>query len=94
MQSRFAVVLLSCFFVGCQDLADLALSQTEEATQHDADFEADLVVKDEQFSKKLALGDRAPDFEVELLGGNRLRLSEHVAGANGPTILLFDRAHW
>ncbi len=40
------------------------------------------------------VGDQAPDFEVEIRGGQRMRLSDHLASAPGPTILLFSRAHW
>ena len=42
----------------------------------------------------LAVGTSAPDFEVEALGGDTVRLTDYVAASSGPTILLFDRAHW
>ena len=42
----------------------------------------------------LAVGDKAPDFEIEALGGESLRLSSHCVASKGPIILLFDRAHW
>lgn len=44
--------------------------------------------------KPLEVGELAPDFAVEALGGKTLRLSEHLALAAGPTIVLFNRAHW
>ncbi len=49
---------------------------------------------DEENARKLAVGDKAPDFEVEVLGGESLRLSSFLGEANGPTVLLFNRAHW
>lgn len=49
---------------------------------------------DQQAAKKISVGDRAPDFEIPQLGTDLLKLSEHVRKSEGPTILLFDRAHW
>ena len=49
---------------------------------------------DEEHARKLAVGDKAPDFEVEVLGGESLRLSSYFGDGNGPTVLLFNRAHW
>ena len=45
-------------------------------------------------SQQLVAGGKAPDFEVELMGGKQLKFSEHLASSKGPTILLFNRAHW
>ena len=42
----------------------------------------------------IAIGHDAPDFQVELLGSKLLKLSDHVKKCEGPTILLFARAHW
>lgn len=41
----------------------------------------------------LKVGDSAPDFEIEALGGEQIRLADFL-GQDRPTILLFDRAHW
>ena len=45
-------------------------------------------------TRLLSVGSKVPDFEVEVLGGETLKLSHYVAESSGPTILLFDRAHW
>ncbi len=45
-------------------------------------------------NERLAVGDLAPDFEFEMMGGERLTFSQYRKDANGPTVLLFDRAHW
>ena len=49
---------------------------------------------EEEDARKLVVGDKAPDFEVEVLGGESLRLSSYFGDASGPTVLLFNRAHW
>ncbi len=45
-------------------------------------------------ARGLKVGDQAPDFQVEVSGGESFRLSKHLLQAKGPTVLLFDRAHW
>ena len=42
----------------------------------------------------LKVGDKAPDFEVETLGGGKFKLSDQYGADAKPTILLFNRAHW
>jgi hypothetical protein len=44
--------------------------------------------------EKLAVGDMAPNFRVEVLGGKFLDFHDFLDEASGPTLLLFDRAHW
>ena len=63
-------------------LDDLANSDSDSAQVEDEDV------------GQLAVGDKAPDFEVEVLGGELLRLSSYLGDASGPTVLLFNRAHW
>ncbi len=50
-------------------------------------------VEDEDVGK-LVVGDKAPAFEIEVMGGDLLRFSSYFGGSSGPTVLLFDRAHW
>ena len=45
-------------------------------------------------SKELAVGDKAPDFEVTTLAGNKWKLSSRFGEDGKPTILLFSRANW
>lgn len=40
----------------------------------------------------LAIGDRAPDFQLRRAGGGALRLREHLA--RGDVVLVFYRGHW
>lgn len=42
----------------------------------------------------VAVGRKAPDFDVEILGGETLTLSSLFGDGQPPTVLLFDRAHW
>ena len=58
------------------------------------DSDADAAQVEDEVVGKLAVGDKAPDFEIEVMGGDLLRFSSYLGGASGPTILLFDRAHW
>lgn len=48
----------------------------------------------ESGTAKLSVGDRAPDFAVEILGGKTQKLSELIKKTKSPTVLLFNRAHW
>lgn len=42
----------------------------------------------------LKVGDRAPDFEVDTLAGEKFKLSDRFGEDGGATILLFSRANW
>ena len=42
----------------------------------------------------LKVGDRAPDFEVQTLGGGKFKLSDRYTADGKPTVILFNRAHW
>ena len=89
------VVPIACVvpIVGCGQPQELGTEAKAAISRTAEDFNADeghLPRKDEP----LAVGQRAPDFEVEVLGGQSLRLHEFLARSEGPTVLLFDRAHW
>ena len=72
-------------------LDDLAESDSDSA-QVESDSDS-AQVEDEDVGK-LVVGDKAPDFEIEVMGGDLLRFSSYFGGSSGPTVLLFDRAHW
>ena len=75
------------------DQADTDVKQVDtDLKQADTDFKQ--VDTDVDDVEPLAVGDRAPDFEVEVIGGELLRLSACVGATNNPTVLLFNRAHW
>ncbi len=59
-----------------------------------ADSDSDSAQVEDEDVGKLAVGDKAPDFEIEVMGGDLLRFSSYFGGSSGPTVLLFDRAHW
>ena len=59
-----------------------------------ADSDSDSAPVEDEDVGKLAVGDKAPDFEIEVMGGDLLRFSSYLGGASRPTVLLFDRAHW
>ena len=59
-----------------------------------SDETIDVKTRQADDTRLLAVGAKAPDFEVEALGGETVRLSDYVSQASGPTVLLFDRAHW
>lgn len=59
-----------------------------------ADSDSDSAQVEDEEVGKLAVGDKAPDFEIEVMGGDLLRFSSYFGGSSGPTVLLFDRAHW
>ena len=59
-----------------------------------ADSKSNSVQVEDQDVGRLAVGDKAPDFEVEVMGGELLRFSSYLGDATGPTVLLFNRAHW
>ena len=87
-------VLVLC--IGCEPTGEANPSGQPTANETS---DVDAPVEDAEASgssedEKLSVGDKAPDFEVELLGGKTQRLSELVSQSDGPTILLFDRAHW
>lgn len=42
----------------------------------------------------LKVGDKAPDFELEGLGDEKIKLSERFGEKGRPVILLFSRANW
>ena len=42
----------------------------------------------------LKVGDKAPDFEVDTLSGEKFKLSDQYGADKKPTILLFSRANW
>lgn len=74
---------------GCKPIVTenvVGLSDSNETTSVQA--------KQADESRILSVGSKAPDFEVEALGGETIKLSDYVAASSGPTILLFDRAHW
>ena len=89
----FSIVLVS---VGCSGPEESKKTNEPEVTKQPS---STLTIPksepdDSEGPKKLAAGDKAPDFEIELMGGEMLKLSDHVKNCGGPTILLFDRAHW
>jgi hypothetical protein len=45
-------------------------------------------------NEKLVIGDKAPNFNVEVLGGEVLNFHDFLDEVSGLTLLLFDRAHW
>jgi len=59
-----------------------------------ADSDSDSAQVEDEDVGKLVVGDKAPDFEIEVMGGDLLRFSSYFGGSSGPTVLLFDRAHW
>ena len=42
----------------------------------------------------LKVGDKAPDFEVDTLSGEKFKLSDRYGADGKPTVLLFSRANW
>ena len=42
----------------------------------------------------LKVGDKAPDFEVDTLTGEKFKLSDRYGDDGKPTVLLFSRANW
>jgi hypothetical protein len=94
----FKVVLFSMMLVsiGCGSPDETNTTNEADASNQTSSTVADVKtdLDDSERLKKLAVGDKAPDVEVELMGGQMLKLSDHVKNSSGPTILLFDRAHW
>ena len=43
---------------------------------------------------ELKAGDKAPDFEVTTITGDKLKLSDRFGEQGRPTVLLFSRANW
>ena len=75
----FSVLFFILILIKCYSLEDVGCEQKA----------------DKQLQpNKIAIGHDAPDFQVELLGSKLLKLSDHVKKCEGPTILLFARAHW
>jgi hypothetical protein len=89
----FSMMLLS---IGCSSPDETKTTDKADAPNQTSPMVTDLKtdLDDSEQLKKLAVGDMSPDFEVELMGGEMLKLSDHVKSCSGPTILLFDRAHW
>ena len=56
-----------------------------------ADSDSDSAQVEDEDVGKLVVGDKAPDFEIEVMGGDFLRFSSYFGGSSGPTVLLFDR---
>lgn len=94
-----AVLLVNLVVVGCKPSGPISAdAETPGVIDAAQDVEASDVTDSETDDQlhtdvDLAVGDIAPDFELEALGGASVKLSEFV-GNSGPTILLFDRAHW
>lgn len=42
----------------------------------------------------LKVGDAAPDFEIQTLESDKMKLSDHFGDDGKPVILLFSRANW
>ncbi len=42
----------------------------------------------------VAVGEQAPDFDLESLNGKTVKLSDLVGENGKPVVLLFSRAHW
>lgn len=98
-----ALVAFSLSAPGCEqsESSSNQISSTETTTrgnradsEHEAEPNAEPAEVNDAGDGRLAVGDKAPDFEVEVMGGGSLRLSSCFGAANRPTVLLFDRAHW
>ena len=50
--------------------------------------------KTQEAAAELAVGDAAPDFELETLDDATVTLSERFGDEGRPVILLFSRANW
>ena len=50
--------------------------------------------EDVRGAARLKVGDQAPDFEIDVLGGKTIKLSDHVGREKDVTVLVFNRAHW
>ena len=53
-----------------------------------------LAQQDEDQPKAVAVGDEAPDFELQSLGEEKVKLSDRFGEGGHPVVLLFSRAHW
>ena len=83
--------------MGCTKSGDsINKIRTSETVSLDdlADSDSDSAQVEDEDVEKLVVGDKAPDFEIEVMGGDLLRFSSYFGGSSGPTVLLFDRAHW
>ncbi len=83
--------------MGCTKSGDSInkIGTPETVSQDDlADSDSDSAQVEDEEVGKLAVGDKAPDFEIEVMGGDLLRFSSYLGSSSGPTVLLFDRAHW
>ena len=50
--------------------------------------------QDSKDATELKVGDKAPDFEVTTITGDKLKLSDRFGEQGRPAILLFSRANW
>ncbi len=94
-----SALLVTCVLsaTGCTKSEDsINKVRTPETVPPDdrADSDSNSTQVEDQDVGELAVGDKAPDFEVEVMGGELLRFSSYLSDASGPTVLLFDRAHW
>ena len=89
-------VLMMVLPVGCgsPEVSDKSTKPEVAQPKSPAVDEARTNSNENELAMNLAVGDKAPDFEIELMGGEMLKLSEHVLTCGGPTILVFNRAHW
>ena len=69
-----------------------AMSQTEKA-QKKAAKQADQE-QSEVKDVKLKVGDKAPEFEVTGIDGEKFKLSEKIGDKGKNVVLLFSRANW
>lgn len=88
-------VLAACIpmAIGCGPAGSLN-KESSEATISDDSADSDLKPTEVNEAESLAVGNQAPDFEIERMGGELLRLSSCIAETKQPTVLLFDRANW
>ncbi len=50
--------------------------------------------KQEDDAKKLKVGDKAPDFNLETFDDKKVKLSDRFGKNGHPVVLLFSRANW
>ena len=89
------LTLVSLTAIGCEQSADRT-GITEVGTDRSTpQLNENVALSDGQVEfGKLKVGDTAPDFEIEAMGGEPLTLSSFFGQADRPTVLLFNRAHW
>lgn len=98
-RNLFVAVLFSAALlalIGCAKSVESS-SQTgapEQVSLDAADSDARPMSDAALANGPLAVGDKAPDFEIEVLGGDVVTLASFLHASTGPTVVLFNRAHW